>query len=118
MSTTDETQPLPLEIQWLRLRTKDPEEIIRDLLRREAEARDEAVHEAQTRQEESVLYEAQIEELEAREVGLDVFAAAIQEAHERAHHVGHWESCPNLVCRGLEEWILRARKDRPPGDDG
>lgn len=56
-------------------------------------------------------YEGRIEDLVARDAPLDVFGGAIQQAHERAHHLGHWESCPNLVCRGLEEWMLTARKD-------
>jgi len=63
--------------------------------------------------EEAVAAQIELEDL--GDVGHDLsFEAvddAIQEAHARAHHVGHWRSCPNLVCRGLEEWMLHARKE-------
>jgi hypothetical protein len=106
-----ETETLPLEIQWLRLRTKDPEEIVRGLLRQVADAQHDAERAHEERDEDAADYEARIEDLVAKETSLEVFSDAIQEAHVRAHHLGPWEACPNLVCRGLEEWMLRARKD-------
>lgn len=71
------------------------------------------LHEGEAREWEDAAskYEGQIEDLVSKETPLEVFSAAIQRAHERAHHVGPWGTCPNLVCASLEEWMLAARKD-------
>lgn len=122
---TDEAPavPLPLEIQWLRLRTKDPEDIVRGLLDRLASTEADAAATQASLEEawEAHAYaEGQVERLVARGERLDEFSEAIQGAHVGAHHSGRWETCPNLVCRGLEDWMLRARKDQGAheGDDG
>lgn len=62
--------------------------------------------------EQATAYETRIEDLDVKTHPDEVVSQAIQEAHRRAHHLGHWESCPNLVCRSLEEWVLQARRER------
>lgn len=72
---------------------------------------DDIVREADEAKADRDAARLELEDIEERPDPLETFSQAIQDAHLRAHHLGHWSDCMNLVCRSLEEWMHAARKD-------